>query len=379
MTGSLWGPVLAFLLSVIGVGATVFYARRSGLMDVPNYRSSHRVPTPRGGGIALVASVFVLGAYSYVRANQPRAGAFALLAAAAMILTVVGWLDDRKTLRVSLRLSVHLACGLAVAALVNEIAPLPGWMNVLWLAWWVFWSVASINIVNFIDGIDGMIACQGIVFGLFVFSVLPGGSFGASYGLILAGACLGFLGWNWPPAKMFMGDVGSGPLGLFFVVGGALALQTTKAVLVFLPLFPIFLDALLTLVVRYRGGEDLTDPHRSHLYQRIANGGAGHARVTLAYGLFAALGAVLAASVREATPLTIAAAIAAYCAVVALAWRAGDIRYPTVSRQTVARPSMAGVPSMRADRLSYAADMAGAERGMKESPKALEENHSPRR
>ena len=379
MTDYLWGPAIAFLLSAIGVGVTVFYTRRVGLLDVPNYRSSHRVPTPRGGGIALVASVFVLGAYAFVHAEQLPVGTFALLAAAIMVLTLVGWMDDRKTIRVALRLSVHAACGLAVAGLVNVISPMPGWMNVLWLAWWVFWSVASINIVNFIDGIDGMIACQGIVYGLFIFSLLPFGSFGSSYGLILAGACLGFLLWNWPPAKMFMGDVGSGPLGLFFVVGGALALETTRSVLVFLPLFPIFLDALLTIVVRYRRGEDLTDPHRSHLYQRVANGGAGHARVTMAYGLLAALGALVAFSVRSDSLPIIAIAIAAYCTLVVIAWRAGDRRYPTASRPASAQGLTPPVQSIRGDIVSYAADKAGAERGMSDAPNTLDGNHSPRR
>jgi UDP-N-acetylmuramyl pentapeptide phosphotransferase/UDP-N-acetylglucosamine-1-phosphate transferase len=377
MIDYLWGPALAFSLSAIGVGVTFRYTRRVGLLDVPNYRSSHRVPTPRGGGLALVASVFVLGAYAFVRTQQFPASTFALLAAAVIVLTWVGWLDDRKTIRVALRLSVHLVCGIAIATLVNEISPLPGWLNLLWLAWWVFWSVASINIVNFIDGIDGMIACQGVVYGLFLFSLMPFGSFGSSYGLILSGACLGFLLWNWPPAKMFMGDVGSGPLGLFFGLGGALALQNTRSVLVFLPLFPIFLDALLTIVVRFRRGEDLTDPHRSHLYQRLANGGAGHALVTLAYGLFAAMGAIVAFSVRNATPLAIAGAIAAYCAAVMLAWKVGDFRFPTVSRST-AQTLIPQISAIRADASPYAAEKAEAERGNKASPNALEENHPQR-
>jgi UDP-N-acetylmuramyl pentapeptide phosphotransferase/UDP-N-acetylglucosamine-1-phosphate transferase len=377
MTDYLWGPVLAFSLSAIGVGATFLYTRRIGLFDVPNYRSSHRVPTPRGGGIALVASVFALGAYAFVQTRQFPATTFALLAAAVVTLTLIGWLDDRKTIRVALRLSIHLLCGLAIALLVNEIAPLPGWINVLWLAWWAFWSVASINIVNFIDGIDGMIACQGIVYGLFLFSLMPFGSFGSSYGLILSGACLGFLIWNWPPAKMFLGDVGSGPLGLFFVVGGALALQSTKSALVFLPLFPIFLDALLTILVRFRRGEDLTDPHRMHLYQRLANGGAGHAPVTLAYGLFAALGAVVAFAVKNAAPLAMASAIAAYCGVVMLAWKVGDSRFPTGSRSGKAETLLPVIRPMRGDALATQA-AALMERGRTDSPNPLEDQHSQR-
>src|SRR5205823_4265605 len=123
-----------------------------------------------------------------------------------------------------MRLPSHLVCGCAVAVLVNAIAPMPGIINIAWLAWWIFWSTASINIVNFMDGIDGMVASQGGVYGLFLFALVHSDLPGSRFGLILAGACLGFLMWNWAPAKIFMGDVGSGPLGLLLVIGGALAL-----------------------------------------------------------------------------------------------------------------------------------------------------------
>jgi UDP-N-acetylmuramyl pentapeptide phosphotransferase/UDP-N-acetylglucosamine-1-phosphate transferase len=230
-------------------------------------------------------------------------------------------MDDRGSIRVGLRLGVHLACGLAVAFLVNEIAPLPGVLNIAWLAWWVFWTVASINIVNFTDGLDGMIASQGIVYGIFLFALLSGSTLGGSFGLILAAACLGFLMWNWSPAKMFMGDVGSGPLGLFFVIGGALALEGAPAALVFLPLFPLFLDALLTVLIRFRRGEKLTNAHRSHLYQRLANGGYGHARVATIYALTASIGAVVALSLKDASPWRTTAAILLYVFLVLIGWK----------------------------------------------------------
>jgi Fuc2NAc and GlcNAc transferase len=321
MTRELWEPLTAFVISVTGVGMALWYARRAGLLDVPNQRSSHSVPTPRGGGIALVTAVIVVGAYEVPRMDVRSSWTAFVLLGAVAALTFVGWMDDRRSIRVGLRLGVHLACGLAVALLVNAIAPLPSVLNIVWLAWWGFWAVASINIVNFMDGVDGMIASQGLVYGVFLFALLSGSTPGGVFGLILAAACLGFLVWNWSPARMFMGDVGSGPLGLFFAIGGALALEGAHASLVFLPLFPLFLDALLTMVIRMRRGERLTDAHRSHLYQRLANGGYGHALVTSIYALAAIMGVIVALSVKDASSSRIATAILIYVSLVATGWK----------------------------------------------------------
>jgi Fuc2NAc and GlcNAc transferase len=311
----------AFLMSLTGVGLTLWYARRAGLLDVPNSRSSHSIPTPRGGGIALVSSVLAVAAYEIARVDQRSWPIFLLLLGAISVLVVVGWMDDTGSIRVAPRLLVHVVCGFATALLVNEIAPLTGILNIGWLAWWVFWTVASINIVNFMDGIDGMIALQGTVYGLFLFVLLSGSTFAGRFGLILAAACFGFLIWNWSPAKMFMGDVGSGPLGLFFVIGGALALGRAPAALVFLPLFPLFLDALLTIIIRFRRGERLTDAHRSHLYQRLANGTYSHARVTAVYALATSIGALVALSVKDASNLRVTVAILLYLVLVITGWK----------------------------------------------------------
>jgi UDP-N-acetylmuramyl pentapeptide phosphotransferase/UDP-N-acetylglucosamine-1-phosphate transferase len=317
----LWETLSAFTVSLAGVRLALSYARHAGLVDVPNHRSSHSVPTPRGGGIAIVTSVLAVGAFETGQSvGELWPIALALLGAIAA-LAFVGWSDDRGSIRVGLRLAVHLVCGVAVALLVDVIAPLPGAMNTAWLAWWILWTMASINIVNFMDGLDGMIASQGIIYGIFLFALLSGSGLAASLGLILAAACGGFLFWNWSPAKMFMGDVGSGPLGLFFVIGGALALKGASASLVFLPLFPLFLDALLTIVIRLRRRERLTDAHRSHLYQRLANGGYGHARVTSIYALAAGVGALVALSVKDAPTSRIAAAILLYVLLVLIGWK----------------------------------------------------------
>jgi Fuc2NAc and GlcNAc transferase len=310
----------AFAVALVGVGCVLLYTRQTGLLDVPNHRSSHSVPTPRGGGIALIVAVVFVGGYEIWHSNVAPSPTLVFLVAAIGTLALVGWIDDRGSTRVGIRLMAHVLCGLAVAVLVANTMPLPLPLGIAWLAWWIFWTVASINIVNFMDGIDGMVATQGIVYGVFLFALLPASSAGSRYGLILAAACLGFLVWNWPPARMFMGDVGSGPLGLLFVIGGALAVVVAPAPLVFLPLFPLFLDALVTVVIRFRHGEKLTHAHRSHLYQRLANGGYGHARVTLIYALAATIGAVIALLVKDASASRIATAILVYVFLVLVGW-----------------------------------------------------------
>jgi UDP-N-acetylmuramyl pentapeptide phosphotransferase/UDP-N-acetylglucosamine-1-phosphate transferase len=328
MNRAFWELLWAIALCLVGGGIALAYSRWAGLVDIPNYRSSHSVPTPRGGGIALVASVLAVAGYELFQRQPPHHLAFESLGFVLILLTVVGWFDDHRSISVGLRLPLHLACGVGVAGLVNAVAPLPGPMNIAWLAWWVVWSVASINIVNFMDGIDGMVASQGTVYGLFLFALIPGSLFGSRYGLILAGSCLGFLVWNWAPARMFMGDVGSGPLGLLLVIGGALALEGASAVLVFLPLFPLFFDALATLVIRIRAGERVTQAHRSHLYQRAANSGLGHATVSTSYALAAGVGGVIALLAKADSPVRVGFAVVVYCGIVVGMWLVAHARFP---------------------------------------------------
>lgn len=323
-----WEIGLAFAISALGARAALSYSRRRGLIDIPNYRSSHAIPTPRGGGIGIVAAVLVAAGLETLRNPTGFELQLAAVAAAIILLAAVGWVDDHGSASITLRFSIHVASGLAVALLVNRLAPAPGWLNVAWLGGWLFWSVASINIVNFMDGIDGMVAAQGLVYGAYIAALCGIHSFAADAGLILFAACAGFLLWNWAPARIFMGDVGSGPIGLLFATCGALALPHASAALVFLPLLPLYLDALMTMWGRARRGERLTQAHRSHLYQRIANGQAGHARVTAGYALAAAAGAALGLWLKSATPVTTMLAILAYVLAAFCCWRALDSAYP---------------------------------------------------
>ena len=289
-------PALAMLLGVVFVGVVRRYALRSAILDRPNPRSSHADPTPRGGGLGLILAV--LSAWLFgVRVNDPVVWV-ALLGIG--IVAVVGWMDDRTGGSVAGRLKAQLIGSLCLLPLALQPFPVPDWMGWGAVAWWVFWGVSAPNVVNFMDGIDGLIGSQMLLFGVHLALLGRDEGFARPLGLALAGACAGFLLWNWAPARIFMGDVGSGALGLTVVLGGILILREGRVGLIasFIPLYPLFLDATVTLLRRAARGDRLTDAHRQHLYQRLANGGWGHARVALLYAVSAAVGVAVAQTAR---------------------------------------------------------------------------------
>jgi UDP-N-acetylmuramyl pentapeptide phosphotransferase/UDP-N-acetylglucosamine-1-phosphate transferase len=283
--------LLAAVLAAVLVGVVRHVVARQAILDHPNERSSHSVPTPRGGGAGLLLAAFALCGPAALETRDPMVVA-ALLAVAAV--AAVGWLDDRSGVTVRRRLAVHIGAGVVLGLLATR----GGWSGiaaVLVGAAWVFWTVSAINVVNFMDGINGLVASQIAVFclSLIAFDGLPPS---VTFAAALGGACVGFLPWNFPRARIFLGDVGSGGLGCCVPLLALLAMRGRGPGVVYahLPLLPLFADASATLVRRWRSGERLTEAHRSHLYQRLANGGWGHARVTLAYTALAALGAVVA-------------------------------------------------------------------------------------
>ena len=232
-----------------------------GLLDEPNVRSSHQQPTPRGGGVAfvLVASGFALPF------------GFALPAALPLIafpLAIVGFLDDRHNLPAGLRYGVQLA----TALLLLWISPLPALAPSFWV--WLLLLIAAtavINFTNFIDGLDGLVAgCMAVLFAL--------------AGLWhLVGALLGFLLWNWSPAKVFMGDVGSTFLGAVFA--GVVLQQTSfsAALALLLVATPLLADACLCVPRRLLAGQRIFQAHRLHLFQRLHQAGWCHAHVSSLY------------------------------------------------------------------------------------------------
>ncbi len=298
---AVWWPVALFLLagaaSWVTVGGVRRYALRRGVLDHPNERSSHTVPTPRGGGLGAV--LVLLGALGLLAASRALTGISAIaIGAAVAIVAWVGWCDDHDAVPARIRLAVHVVAGVAiasVAAAAGASGPiaLPA---VLVPLWWIVWTVSAINVTNFMDGIDGLIASQLLLYASFVSSAVPAGSAVQQGAAATAGAAVGFLVWNWSPARIFLGDVGSGAFGVIVVVLGIALMHENDASVVrsYLPLAPLFGDALVTLVRRSVRGDRIWIAHREHLYQRLANGPWSHARTTILYGSCAAVGALIA-------------------------------------------------------------------------------------
>jgi UDP-N-acetylmuramyl pentapeptide phosphotransferase/UDP-N-acetylglucosamine-1-phosphate transferase len=282
----------AFLASAVASAALVWgvrgYARRSGIVDLPSDRSSHTLATPRGGGIGIMIPVGL--AIGWALMSTWGTGAALAGVAGLVVVTGIGGLDDVRSLSPGTRLVFHGIAGALLAWLAIRLGVWAGEVA-LWAsaAWWLFWTVSAINVLNFIDGIDGILGVQTLIFATYSIVagwpaldvVLTGG--------VLAGAALGFLRFNWPPASIFMGDAGSGGLGFTAVLLGLLVMHNTELTLVqaYLPLMPMFVDEVLTMVARVRRGEPLTRPHRTHVYQLLVQAGWSHGSVTLLYGLVA--------------------------------------------------------------------------------------------
>jgi UDP-N-acetylmuramyl pentapeptide phosphotransferase/UDP-N-acetylglucosamine-1-phosphate transferase len=290
--------VTTALASFVLVGIVRLMALRHGVLDHPTERSSHATATPRGGGLGVMLAALAMCAW---RAVHPPAWAVLATLVGATCVAVVGWTDDRRSLPVRTRLGAHGLAALAVGSLAIGSGQSASIAIAVFL-WWTFWTVSSINLVNFMDGINGLVALQVAVFACSLALYPASGDTAAYYAAVVAGACVGFLPWNFPHARIFLGDVGSGGLGYLVPVLALLTMRSAEVDIVraHLPLFPLFGDAVTTMFRRWRRGERLTQAHRSHLYQRLANGRMGHTRVTVIYTTAAVAGAFAAHADRVA-------------------------------------------------------------------------------
>jgi Fuc2NAc and GlcNAc transferase len=262
-------------------------ARRAGLLDRPNPRSSHQRVIPRGGGAAIVLAVLV----GLSASSSPWATAVALLGP-GLALALVGLWDDRFGISPLLRLAFQLAAALAAVwggAGIDRL-PLPPPLDLalhgLGGIFAVLWIVAVVNFYNFLDGIDGLAALQGVVTGLGL-ALAGWDPLSAGLGAALAGACLGFLLFNWSPATIFMGDIGSCFLGYTLAALPLLApvdARPRAVLFVALSLWLFLADATWTLARRVARGERWYQAHREHLYQQLALRW-GHGRVAAGLGL----------------------------------------------------------------------------------------------
>ena len=276
------------IASLLGTNYIREYALRTSMMDVPNDRSSHTVPTPRGGGIAMAATILTaIGLLTFLLPEQ-RSTAIGILGG-GLLIAGVGLLDDRFDLSAKSRLVVHFLAAVwflswlggvgSVSVLGFELGILASLVAVVFIVW-------CTNLYNFMDGLDGFAGGQALVAATTAALICyrAGDSLLAFSMFVTAGAAAGFLIWNWPPARIFMGDCGSGFLGFLF---GALAIaayrNNTMPLAAGLMLIIIFFsDSTLTLLRRMWAGERWYKPHRTHAYQLATQLGASHRQVTLA-------------------------------------------------------------------------------------------------
>lgn len=268
--------LLAFLISLGIVRAAIAYAHRRGMYDQPGRRRSHTLPTPRGGGIGIVVASFVtMPASLLFWGTWPLRVPMTLML--ALVLTAwIGWWDDHRSLPVLPRFGVQvLAVTVFAMALVGE-----RWYW-LWVPLWIIGGTWSVNLHNFMDGIDGLLAQQGIFVaaGLALLAWGIGQPALACASACVMGACLGFWCYNRSPARIFMGDVGSGSIGLLLFALTMMIWQVDWP-----RLWPALIlssafvtDASLTLLVRMLSGRRWYTAHREHLYQWIVRRGHPHA------------------------------------------------------------------------------------------------------
>ncbi len=286
-----------YAASVALVGAVRRYALAAAVLDRPGERSMHSVPTPRGGGLAIVAAVLAVTIALALAGALAGGDALGILGAVAAV-AAIGWLDDRRSLPRAPRLLVQGLAALWLLAWIGvpsrlvlgdvavPLGPFAWPLGVLAIVWLV-------NLYNFMDGIDGIAGLEGLAVaaGAAVLFAAGGQPGWALLCVAVAASCAGFLAWNWAPARIFMGDAGSYALGCTFAAcalagerGGA---APAAAWLLLLGVFVV--DATLTLAMRAAAGTRFWVPHRDHAYQRLARIGAGHARTAAGAGLLTAI------------------------------------------------------------------------------------------
>jgi len=289
--------IVVILISLILLaGGLTCLVKRLAIIDQPNHRSSHARPMPKSGGMAIVVTTYAgVGLLLWLQNFSSTALPLLVgLGIGAALLSLAGLLDDLGRLnsfKSKLAWQFLGCCVLFPFGLVLETLPLPFWgeISLGWLGYpvTVLWVLALTNIFNFMDGLDGLAAGTATVVAFLVVVLGGGGASGVSGAIcfVLFAATLGFLVFNFPRAQIFLGDVGSQFLGFVFAIVAVLAAVPDHAVLPVLvvPLlfFHFIFDTLFTFCRRLLAQENVTQAHRSHLYQLLNQSGLSHARVSI--------------------------------------------------------------------------------------------------
>ena len=301
-------------VSALATWLALVYARRRKLFDAPGERRSHAVATPRGGGIgitvALLAGSLLLGGAGALPVVV--VGCFAL---GLVLVAGIGWIDDHRPLSPGLRLLVQCLAGVLLAWGLHAHDGRWGWALLACAL-----VPVLVNVWNFMDGINGLASSQALLAALAIAWLVPALALPA---LALAAACAAFLPFNFPHARIFLGDVGSGTLGYALAALVAAAppeLGLPRAALLLLPLSAFLVDASLTLGWRILAGERWWQPHVSHVYQRWVRTGRSHAFVTGVYAMFSIGAVILAAFLYQAAPWSTGGGVALWFLVAIAIW-----------------------------------------------------------
>ncbi len=282
--------VSALAMSYAGTRLLLRRPPARAFVDMPNERSSHETPKLRFGGIAIVGAFFVTFGVSCL--VVPPLRAFLPLAGGCAVLFAAGILDDWRGLGVGAKLGAQVGAALIAIAAGNVLhratLPVAGNVDFGWFAYplTAIVFIASVNFYNFIDGIDGLAAGGGFIAGVFLALIASfvGQPAIAVIALIAAGGALGFLQFNFPPARLFMGDSGSTFFGYCFAYLAVAGNSGTPEIPFFVSMLlvaSLYVDAALTIVNRLARGEPVFQPHRMHYYQRLLQLGLNHKQVTL--------------------------------------------------------------------------------------------------
>lgn len=281
----------AFVISYLVTRRFCDPGSRFHILDQPNDRSLHTQPTPRSGGLAILLAIYLCGIFAIYWLGQLPETSYIWIGSSGLLVAGVSYIDDRFTLPSGLRIIVHIVAAifLMIGGLdINHLEfsgfdlSIPNWVGVIFTLLFVVWML---NLYNFMDGMDGFAAGMA-VFGFGTFAVLglmAGSTLFYVFNLIIAAAALGFLISNFPPARIFMGDVGSSTLGFLFAAMSLWAANERifplwLAILVF---SPFVVDATVTLIRRLAQGEKIWLAHKTHYYQKLVQAGWGHRKTVL--------------------------------------------------------------------------------------------------
>lgn len=282
-------PLPLLILLIVSLGLVSFfltekiitYARKKEIYDIPNERSLHIIPTPVGGGIAIVIAWYAGLTVLFFCGIITKSLFLALLS--GVFLAIISFVDDLVGIKPVFRLLIHFLTAIIAFWLLGGLRPLimPS-IEIKYI--YIIYPIAIIgmvwfiNLFNFMDGVDGFASVEAIIIAgvLFIFTW-------NMTTILLISCIVGFLYWNWPKAKIFMGDVGSTQLGFILVVLGINFHDTYDfSILNWIMLAsPFWFDATLTLFRRWRNGENLSQGHKKHVYQRIVQAGFSHSKVLL--------------------------------------------------------------------------------------------------